>query len=241
MREHQARLTTNVARLWAGEAEVVRVYFSRPRTLEQDLFWLTAQAVKESYPLRVLPKDVREELLRSGGVATSHGPAIETRILQEAKHFKLLADLVCELRGAPIDIGGMKPLPEDAALHKMRADFARNGGDLEHAAVGFTEGGGGSMFWELGLLDRDKLERRIGSIFREIYDDELSHGWPHLDAIALHARCEADWLRAEEIIGDISRQRIRMRNEMFGSPLSLARVREIEAGTLEPWMAPGVV
>jgi hypothetical protein len=239
VREHQARLTTNAARLWAGEAEVVRVYFSHSRTVEQDLFWLTAQAVKEASPLRLLPKEMRAELLRTGG-ASLNGSAIETRILQEAKHFKLIADLVSELRGTPIDIDGMKPLPEDVTLHRMRTAFERNGGDLERAAVGFTEGGGGSMFWELSLLDRDALERRIASIFREIYDDELSHGWPHLDAIARHARTEADWLRAEKIVGDISRQRIRMRNEMFGSPLSPARVREIDEGTLDPWMAPGV-
>lgn len=235
------RVATVASHWWAGEAEVVRVYFSRPRTPESDLFWLTAQAYKESYPLRVLPKHVREEVLRNGGVAPARGPAIETQLLQEAKHFKMLADLVSELRRAPIDLAELKPLPQDLALQDLRAGFRDHGSDLDRAAIAFTEGGGGAMFWELTRIGDSALEHRIAAIFREIYQDELSHGWPHLEEIARHARCEADWLRAEAIICDISRQRLRMRNEMFGNPLDATRVREIDEGRIEPWMAPSVI
>ena len=234
----RARVATVAAHWWAGEAEVVRVYFARPRTLESDLFWLGAQAYKESSALLFLPEDVREKLLRNGGVAPAHGPAIETQVLQEAKHFKLLADLVSELRGAPIDLAALKPLPQELALQKLRAGFRNHGSDLERAAVAFTEGGGGAMYWQLSRVSGSALEHRIAAVFKEIYQDELSHGWPQLEAIARHARGEADWLRAEAIICDISRQRLRMRNEMFGHPLDTTRVREIDEGRIEPWMAP---
>jgi hypothetical protein len=35
-----------VAPCWAGEAEIVNVYFSRPRTRERDRFWLRARAAR---------------------------------------------------------------------------------------------------------------------------------------------------------------------------------------------------
>ena len=128
-----------------------------------------------------------------------------------------------------------------AFIKDLRAGFSDQGGDLDRASVAFTEGGGGAMFWELSRISGGALEHRIAAIFKEIYQDELSHGWPHLEEIARHARCEADWLRAEAIICDISRQRLRMRNEMFGHSLATTRVREIDEGRIEPWMAPGVI
>lgn len=85
-REHHERLVTTAARLWAGEAEVVRAYCSLPRSLEQDLFWLSAQAYKEAYPLRVLPEQLGAELLRTGGILSSDGPVVALQLRQEARH-----------------------------------------------------------------------------------------------------------------------------------------------------------
>lgn len=150
----------------------------------------------------------------------------------------MLADLIGELRGSPLNLSELKPLSEDAAMQEVRAAFANNAGACERAAIGFTEGGGGVMFCELARLEGSPLRRRIAAIFKEIYLDELSHSWPHLDAIERHARNEADWRRAEQIVATICRRRVRMRNEMFGNPLGIAEMRGIEAGKLEPWKAP---
>jgi hypothetical protein len=57
-------------------------------------------------------------------------------------------------------------------------------------------------------------------------------------AIAGHAKSASDWERARTIVQDISRQRVLMRNEMFGHPLAPARIEEIGAGKIHPWPIP---
>ncbi len=42
-----AELQETVARWWAGEAEIVRTFFSRERSKEDDIRWITLQAARE--------------------------------------------------------------------------------------------------------------------------------------------------------------------------------------------------
>jgi hypothetical protein len=242
MYETQERINSIIAvaaPYWAGEAEVVRTYFSRPRTSAQDLFWLRAQAYKEARPFRDLPKDLHVEFLRSGAVRDNPNTA-ETaqRIIEETRHFWLLANLIAACFGVQVSITDIVLLPEDRKLQELRSALRTQGGELERAAVTFTEGGGGSMFQVLSRLDGGELERKIASVFQIIAREEVPHGSMEIHAIARQAKSERDWERAREIVRSISRQRVLMRDEMFGFPLSPDRIPEINAGRIQPWPMP---
>lgn len=236
---HMRALFASVAPYWAGEAEIVECYFHSRRSRAGDIAWLTAQAAKECYDFRMLPAALQEEYVRSGRL-TSHPDGAEAaeRFAVEMRHAHLLVDLLEELCGAPVDIRTLHPLPEDTALYALRAAHRAAGGALADAAVDFTEGGGGAMYWALSQRSGGAFECKLAAAFAAIYADELHHGPMQVHAISRHARGPADWVRAEAIVRDISLQRLHMRNEMFGRPLDAARIATIAAGDIEPWPLP---
>lgn len=238
-RREMAAVVAVAAPYWAGEAEVVRTYFSRPRTQAQDLFWLRAQAYKEARPFRDLPQDLQAEFLRTGTVQnrpTDNETA--QRIIEETRHFWLLADLVADCFGAKITLTDVVVLLEDRKLQGIRTAFRVQGGALERAAVTFTEGGGGAMFQALSQLEGGEFERKVAAVFKIILDEEIFHGPMELYTIARLVKRETDWEQVGLIVRAISRQRLVMRNEMFGFPLSSARMQEIDAGQILPWPMP---
>jgi len=235
-REGMAAVAAVAAPYWAGEAEVVHTYFRCPRTRAQDLFWLKAQAYKEARPFRDLPKNLQEEFLQTGTVRNHpDGTAAAQNMAQETQHFWLLADLMTDLFGVTVALTDTMPLPEDRKLQELRAAYKVRGRALDRAAIAFTEGGGGAMFQVLSHLDGGELERKIASVFKIIAAEEILHGPMAIYTIAHFTKSEADWQRAKAIVRDISRQRLLMRNEMFGHPLSSARIAEIIEGKIQPW------
>jgi hypothetical protein len=221
---------------WAGEAEIIRTYFRGPRTRAQDLFWLKAQAYKEARPFRDLPKDAQVEFLRTGVVRNlPHGSETVQRIVEETRHFRLLADLIVNCFGVTIALTDDMRLPEDRKLQELRVAWRTRGGELERAAVAFTEGGGGAMFQVLSQLDGGEFERKVASVFKIIASEEAFHGPPEIHVLARHTKSEAEWERVRTVIQDISRQRVLMRNEMFGYPLGSTRIVEIMAEKIQPW------
>src|SRR5207245_767561 len=125
MDETPQRMATVVAAAafyWAGEAEVVRANFRRPRTRAQDLSWLRAQAYKEARPFRDLPRDLQEEFLRTGTLRRHpEGGEAARRMAQETRHFWLLADLITEFFGVTITPSDVLVLLEDRKLQALRA------------------------------------------------------------------------------------------------------------------------
>jgi hypothetical protein len=94
------------------------------------------------------------------------------------------------------------------------------------------------MFAVLSQLEGGEFEQRLATIFRAIAADEQSHGPMEISTIARYAKSEKDWQKASTIVRDISRQRVRMRNEMFGFPLGTTRIQEIDKGQISPWPMP---
>jgi hypothetical protein len=232
------RLVDVAAPFWAGEAEIVRAHFARPRTLADDLHWLRAQAYKETRHLRILPPALQDEFLRTGRVAAHpEGPEAAKKFAEEMRHFRLLTDLIAELTGRPVTLADLRELPEETRLQDLRAPY-RAGPPLDRAIVDFTEGGGGAMYWVLMRLEGGTFERRAAEVFRIIYDDEVIHGPAEIHTIARHAADPGDWTRAEDAVRAICHQRLHMRNEMFLHPLTAARIGEIAAGKIEPWAMP---
>jgi hypothetical protein len=231
-------LAAAVAPFWAGEAEIARVYFSRPRTLAQELHWLTAQACKEMLPFSDLPQPLIDELLATGAI-THHprGEAAATHIAQEYRHFSLLADLIFDLSGRRLTLADLTQLPEDRTLQDKRAAY-RERGALETAAAAFTEGGGGAVYRVISQLEGGAFERRLAEIFKVIHADEIVHGPMAIHTIAAHAHSVHAWQTVTAIVCELSRQRLLMRNEMFGHPLDAPRLQDLCDGKIAPWEMP---
>lgn len=231
-------LVAAAAPFWAGEAEIVLVYLARPRTLDDDLHWLRAQAYKETRHLRALPRPLQEEFLATGTLAAHpEGPEEARKLGDEMRHYRLITDLIAELTGTPVTPADLRALPADAALQALRAPY-RAGPPLDRAIVNFTEGGGGAMYAVLMGRGGSHLERRVAEVFRAIHADEVVHGPGEIHTIARLARNPHDWDRAERAVRAICHQRLHMRNEMFRHPLDPARLAEIAAGGIEPWPLP---
>jgi hypothetical protein len=237
-RERAADLVAMASRPWAGEAEIVRTYFARHRTRERDVLWLEAQAFKETLDLRMLPRDLQEEALRTGTVAHHPGGAeLQEKLRCEMNHFRLIAELAEELTGRPVTLEGLPHLAEEEKLQRIRAPY-RAGNPFERKVVMFTEGGGGAMYLTLAEMDGGDFERKMARNFRVIYEDEVYHGPAMIHDLDRLARGAEDWSFAIDLVGKIGRQRLRMRNEMFSFPLTDERLEEIAAGKIDPWPMP---
>jgi hypothetical protein len=227
VRNRMIELLDLAAPFWAGEAEIVRAYLVRPRTVETDLRWLKAQAFKEYW---------------KSGTVHEHpdGPEAGEKLAEEMKHFRLIAGLIEHLTGAPVGTTDLLELPEETRLQDLRQPY-RAGSDFERCVVDFTEGGGGAMYWVLAQLNGGHFQRRIAEAFRLIYEDEVLHGPGQIHTLGRLAASAADWEHARGIVARVCQQRLHMRNEMFSWPLTAERIAEIGAGKIDPWPIPVVV
>ncbi|HXQ20060.1 MAG TPA: hypothetical protein VN812_00195 [Candidatus Acidoferrales bacterium] len=241
VRERMIELVNLAAPFWAGEAEIVRSYLTRPRTSDTDLRWLKAQAFKETRHLRILPRRVQDEYWRTGTVRNHpQGSEAGAKLAEEMKHFRLIAELIEFLTVTPVGMTDLLELPEETALQDLRQPY-RGGTNFERCIVDFTEGGGGAMYWVLARVEGGDFERRTASAFRLIYDDEVLHGPGQIHTIGRLANSAADWEHAEDIVARVCAQRLRMRNEMFSWPVSVERIAAIGAGNIDPWPMPVAV
>jgi hypothetical protein len=243
------------ARWWAGEAEVVRVYFSRPRSAASDARWLKLQAARElgaaMRAARQAPKlfeAVEDTIDRHDLENAARG------VYEEVRHYRLLADLLEEITGEkprPAELlayagtlthakerVGHPELPalteHIATVKKLHAKY----GDLTAAVLSFFEGGGAAIFHSGSKLleypyvsySNGVIERKIAAAMQIIYEDEMRHGPIHIPEVAERLTSEADFEAAEAIIHAKAKAHLRLRNETFGYPLSDERMREIDTG-----------
>jgi len=229
------------SRWWSGEAEVARTFFSRPHKPEEHLQWLRLQACKELQPraggiiirhAEKLVNDYRE--LEQGVDRWAYLRTIEF-MLEEFRHYALFADLVDEITGGaltPEELAGYD-LPEEQQLRAVRGDAMQQYGALARCASSFCEGGGASIFFEGARIGGDPLSEKIAAACRSVYDDEIDHARHGVEELVAVAKTDDDWAIARRLIETISRQRLLMRNEQFGHPLSEERVEEIAQGKID--------
>lgn len=224
---------------WAGEAEVVRTYFACHRTRERDLAWLKHQAWKEIKQIPVIANAVIDATGRVGqDLSFDEYLEVTKKCWEEAKHYVWMAECLQELGYQTLglaDLGG--PLPEQAKIRQVREQIQKQS---QHPAViaalsTWPEGGGsGVTFKELSKVQGGKLEAKIASAAARICAEEADHGREGAEAVIRGLRkCVLD-AQTKKILLDgarkLCRQRLRMRNEMFGFPLSEERLKEIEEG-----------
>lgn len=251
MNRYVKRLSKLAAAYRTAEVAVIAAFFRKPRKKKDHLRWLCAQAYKEYSaikPIFTALAKLYPEVDR--GIDRHDFAELTEKLADETKHARLVMDLLEEIRGKKTTFADLLWLPEDKKLARIRARYSpsyatllhgtgsiktkeirRKDEALERAAITITEGGGGALYLVCSKLKRNGFEVKIARAFKEILADEMEHkdaGGRSLDALI---KTRAAHLRAARIITEVSRQRLRMRNEQFGFPLSEARMAALDQHT----------
>jgi hypothetical protein len=231
-----------------AEAHIVASFFKTRRSGKDHLRWLQAQAFKEYSaikPIFTALSKLYPEVDR--GIDRHDFEGLTEKLADETKHARLVMDLLEQISGRRITFADLLWLPEDRKLARIRGRYSRsyaillhgNGTikaneirrkdeELERAAITLTEGGGGALYEVCSQLKKPGIERKISRVFGEILRDETQHKEIGARALASLIKNESAFERAAEIISTVSRQRLRMRNEQFGFPLSKTEMNALD-------------
>lgn len=248
---HVKRLVNASARYWAGEAEVVRTYWSSPvRTAQTDLLWLARQCFKEFWGSGASKFDRGGIFLGTLRSLTAQTPEIDVTLGRrevlgaleglkaEFSHYVAFADVYDSIRpaGSPnLNPAMLEEWPEEAALTALRYRHQDEHGAIGMRACKFTEGGYCTLFSEgMALKGRGGMEDRIAAACALVYEDEFEHMLAGIADIGSERYSEAQWRLLEQLVVEQLRQRILMRNAQFSRPLSEERVQAIFRGEIEP-------
>lgn len=234
---------------WAGEAEAATNFFAQATKPEDHVRWLRHQCYRELHGPGFLARQ-GSTIERFVAQMQQGLPAAEDRatraaferdmgaMVEEWNHFRLYADILEDITGKPVLMKDLldAEYPEAQKLEKLRERLRSNPGDRLVTDVAFTyaEGGGAGIFWASAQIGGNDLYDRIAAASKSIYDDEVPHG-EHGEHLAdTYLTTEAEWTRAREILIELSKQRLRMRTEMYGMPIDEQRIAEISEGKIEP-------
>jgi rubrerythrin len=240
MTDYVKRLARLARAYTAAEEAIVCAFFAKPHKKSDHLRWLRAQAFKEYSAIKPIFTTLAKlypELDRQ--IDRHEFEELTDKLADETKHARLVMDLLEELTRKRVTFADLLWLPEDRKLAKIRARYSkslatllhgngtikakeirRQDEELERAAITLTEGGGGALYLVCSRLKTNGLEEKIARVFKEILLDEVAHkdsGIRSLDALVRNNRA---FRRATRIICEVSSQRLRMRNEQFGFPVS---------------------
>lgn len=253
------RLIDVSAPLWAGEAEVVRTFWTSPvRTMDTDLLWIRRQCSKEFNgtgigefknmgvfmgPLmelqEVFPKI---DTGKPDSISRHYVLELIETLKDEYEHFCLFSDAYDRIK--PDDVPSMNPhelatWDEDVSLTSLRHSHIAEHGKLGIRASRFTEGGYCTLFRE-GMRAKDiggafdAANKLIASACTTIFEDEFGHMLEGIAGLDQEGWSADDFNLMEELVVDQLRHRVRMRNAEFSLPLTEDRVQEIFAGKIEP-------
>ena len=246
--DHVKQLTRLASAYRLAEAAVVRAFFKKRRTKKEHLRWLKAQGFKEYSAIKPIIQALTA-LYPSidRGIHRRDYAELTKKLADETKHARLVMDLLQEISGAKITPRDLTWLPEDRKLAKVRAKYSkgfagllhgatevtakemrRKDEQLERAAITLTEGGGGALYLVCSRLKKHGIEERIARAFHEILHDEVEHKDTGARALVPLLKNEASFRRTVKIIREISAQRLRMRNEQFGFPLSRKALQALD-------------
>jgi hypothetical protein len=245
------RLIAANASLWAGEAEIVRTYWTAPhRTRETDRLWLKRQCWKEYCGLAdsegdtpamvsdLIVKLKRQVPLLDISVDRHDLHGLLEKVYVEYTHYCLFSDLYDMLRepGEPKLVAGQLTCwPEEEALASRRRAVNKSGGRIGARATDFTEGGYCTMYSEgAKLKDRPGFDGAIGRASQKVYDDEFGHMMHGVVGVDDEHLSDAEWAELTALTNEQLRLRLYMRNSQFSHPVPDSRIKEILAGKIEP-------
>jgi hypothetical protein len=245
------RVIETATPLWAGEAEVVRTYWSSPsRGLDTDLLWLRRQCFKEFWGSGVTRFDqggiVPGSLKRLSAEAAYVDTSIDRHefldalecVKAEFSHYTYFADVHDAMRpqGTPkLHPRMLEEWPEEKELTALRYRHREAHGAIGMRACKTTEGGYCTLFSEgMKLEGRPGIDGMIAAACGKVYEDEFAHMLSGISGIAEEGLTESDWSLLQKLIVEQLRQRIRMRNAQFSYPLAEERVQAIYKGDIQP-------
>jgi hypothetical protein len=230
-----------LARAYAtAEEAIVSAFFAKRHKKSDHLRWLRAQAFKEYSAIRPIFTALAKLYPEVDRQIDRHEfEELTEKLADETKHARLVMDLLEELTGKKVTFADLLWLPEDRKLAKIRARYSkslatllhgngtikakeirRQDEELERAAITLTEGGGGALYLVCSRLKTHGFEGKIARVFKEILLDEVAHKDSGIRSLGALVRNDTAFGRAARIICEVSSQRLRMRNEQFGFPLS---------------------
>lgn len=245
------RLIKTAAPLWAGEAEVVRSYWTSPqRSLTTDRLWLKRQCFKEFWGSGVQKSDrggmfagqMKYLLARQHEIDVSFDRREVLEVLEGLKaefaHYCAFADAYDALSppGTPaLTPASLESWPEEDALTALRYSHQDRHGALGLRACNFTEGGYCALFREgRALKGRGGIEEKIATACALVYEDEFDHMLHGIAGIAAEGFSARDWDLMLSLVEQQLSARIRMRNAQFSFPLAEDRVAAIFRGEIAP-------
>ncbi|HEY7060003.1 MAG TPA: hypothetical protein VII06_00880 [Chloroflexota bacterium] len=259
----ERELNAILAQYTAGEAEVVRAYFERPHTPDEYADMLRRQMGREIFCVAWLEGTARMAAEVERSTERHHFAALLKQIAEEVKHYVLLADVAEWVLGRPL--GGEEArayevyaapnpslprerhhnprLPEANAMIDLLWRFRiENPSEFSDEVMHLSEGGGGAAFLEASRLTGDEFRERFAAAMRAIAEDELEHGPLRVRGFVAHyVHGEADLALATRLLREVMAQHLRVRNEIYGYPLSPERLAAIDRGAIEPWQMPAPV
>lgn len=245
-------LVDAVSPLFAGEAEVMRTYWTSPvRTAEADRLWLLRQSRKEVWdtplgdqrglyvgPVEDLLADfpkIDTEIPREDILARMEG------IYEEFSHYCAFADAYDSVReeGEPrLSPPRLRDVPdwaENLAIRDRRAEIKTRHGSVGERACFFTEGGYCTLFSEgMKLAGNGGIDDMIARACSLVYEDEFGHMCKGIVGLDTGELSDTDWKLMTELSVELAVLRIHMRNGQFSYPLSAERIEAIVAGDIEP-------
>jgi hypothetical protein len=248
--ENLRRLIVANAPLWAGEAEIVRTYWTSPiRTRETDKLWLKRQCWKEYAGtgqsrgenvgmISSLAVELKELVPQLDISVDRHDLRdLMEKVYVEYTHYCLFSDVydtLLEKDEPKLNANKLTTWPEEEALASVRRNIRKRGGKLARA-TGFTEGGYCTLYSEgAKLKGRRGVDGRIAAACQKVYDDEFGHMMYGVIGVEMDGMTASDWAELTDLTVEQLRLRLYMRNVQFSHPLSDARIKEILAGKIEP-------
>jgi rubrerythrin len=248
MTDYVKRLTRLARAYRSAEQAIVGAFFAEPRKPLDHLHWLRAQAFKEYSAIKPIFSALSKLYPEVDRRIDRHQfEELTEKLADETKHARLVMDLLEELTGKKVTFADLLWLPEDRKLAKIRARYSkslatllhgngviktkeirRQDEELERAAITLTEGGGGALYEVCSKLKKPGVERKVARVFRQILLDEMAHKETGARALAAVVKTEPGFKRAARIVAEISSQRLRMRNEQFGFPMSEKEVQALD-------------
>jgi hypothetical protein len=258
MMSHVQQLTKLAAAYRAAEEAIVNAFFTKLRRKTDHLRWLRAQAFKEYSAIKpIFTALAKLYPAIDRGIDRHDYEELTEKLADETKHARLVMDLLEEVSGKRVTFKDLLWLPEDKKLAEVRARYSpsyaallhgsgkisgkeirRRNENLERAAITLTEGGGGALYQVCSRLKKTGLERKMARVFREILRDEVGHKDTGARALAALVKTETAFKRAARVIREVSSQRLRMRNEQFGFPLSADDLAVLDKRASRPAFKP---
>lgn len=243
-----------VAPYWAGEAEIVRTYFTwKSRTRETDRRWLALQCYKEFLgfgapgdlgPFRGPLEELRSVFSKIDVEVDRHEVLDSVAgLYAEFSHYCAFADVHDRLAlpgERKLNPTMLRIWPEEEELARVRREHMVRHGALGRRAVQFTEGGYCTLFSEaMKLRERptpghETTDRLIAEACARVYDDEFGHMLKGIVGLDDEKLTEAEWQTLADMSIDELRNRILMRNAQFSHPVGEARVKELLDGRCQP-------